>query len=244
MTGNSYEEPERSPSCMELFPAPESDAIIWHYTDFTNLVAIFEGQGIYFSRADLLDDKFEGSISRPHRDYVVSGERLNPEDYAQRLRAVRSASYVHCWHISAHESAAMWKLYSSSTTDAIALHTTTAKLRKALPEQVGLGKVRYISYEHDEIPFGDLRWPLMHKRKSFEHENELRALYFDRKRMGASNNPEHWKSEPTDLNDLIEAIYISPWAKRWLFDLVKKVVRRYQLSIPVKQSALQQEPIF
>ena len=244
MTANWFAEQVRSLSSMELFPAPDPNAIIWHYTDFTNLVAIFEGQGIYFSRADILDDKFEGSISRPHRDYVVSGERLNPEDYAQRLRSVRSASYVHCWHINAHESAAMWKLYSSSTTDAIALHTTAAKLRKALPEEVGIGKVRYISYDHDEIPFGDLRWPLMHKRKSFEHENELRALHFERKRMGAKNNPEHWKSEVKDLNELVEAIYISPWAKRWLFELVKKVVHRYNLSIPVKQSALQQEPVF
>jgi hypothetical protein len=225
----------------ELFPAPEPNAIIWHYTDFTNLVAILEGQGIYFSRADLLDDKFEGSISRPHKELVVNGERLNPEEYAKRLRAVRARSYVHCWHINVQESAAMWKLYSSSTTDAIALQTTADKLRQALPGEVGLGRVRYISYESDQIPFGDLRWPLMHKRRSFEHENELRALHCE---DGKPRNAEHWKSDVPNLDQLVEHIYISPWAKRWLFELVKKVVRRYNLSIPVKQSALQQEPIF
>jgi hypothetical protein len=229
---------------MDVFRPPPSHQPIWHYTDFTNLVAIFEGQGIYFSRADLLDDKFEGSVSKPHKQYMISGEKVDADAYAERLKQVRASSYVHCWHMNEHESAAMWKLYSSSTTDAIAIQTTAGRLRESLPEEVLIGQVRYISYEDDEIPFGDLRWPLMHKAKSFEHERELRALRADIANANRNHYPEQWKAGEMALDDLIERIHISPWAKRWLFELVKKVVRRYGLNIPVTQSELQREPLF
>ena len=216
---------------------------IWHYMDFTNLVAMFEERGLFLSRADSLDDKFEGSMSRPTKDYVLNGQRLTPEEYGKLLRRVRACSYVHCWHMSDHESAAMWQLYSSAS-QSVCLQSTYERLRRTLPEDVHIATINYISYEQDKIPFDNLYWPLLHKRKSFEHERELRALYGDVRSLerNESSKDASWLRR-VDLEDLIERIYVSPWSNDWFTDLVRKVVRRYKLDIPVHRSVLDQEPI-
>jgi hypothetical protein len=90
------------------------------------------------------------------------------------------------------ESAAMWRLYSQ-TTEAIAIVTTAARLHalvtkidvnaqvasenKFIPLLAPLvGIVKYANYETDAIPIGNGYYPLFHKRSSFAHENEVRAL--------------------------------------------------------------------
>ena len=48
-----------------VFAAPENPAIpIWRYMDFTKYVAMLESRALFFGRADLLGDAFEGSISK------------------------------------------------------------------------------------------------------------------------------------------------------------------------------------
>ncbi len=77
-----------------------------------------------------------------------------------------------------HESAAMWKLYAQ-TNEAVAIQSTYQKLASCLPENVFVGVVHYIDYETQWLPEGNAMWPFVHKRKSFEHERELRALFED-----------------------------------------------------------------
>jgi hypothetical protein len=49
----------------DLFIPPENlDAAIWRYVDFAKLVALLDTRTLFFSRADLLGDAFEGSYSR------------------------------------------------------------------------------------------------------------------------------------------------------------------------------------
>ena len=43
-------------------------------------------------------------------------------------------------------------------------------------ERMHLGKVKYIDYDSEKIPEDDLLSPYLHKRNSFEHEREVRAI--------------------------------------------------------------------
>jgi hypothetical protein len=43
---------------------------IWRYMDFTQFVSILEQKALLFTRADLLEDKFEGTMSQPLYDYL------------------------------------------------------------------------------------------------------------------------------------------------------------------------------
>jgi hypothetical protein len=243
-----------------LFVAPKDpDIPIWRYMDFTRYVAMLEEQGVFFARVDQLNDRFEGSIPEPsaqqyaevQRELRDAGVRLNGEQrlpYRELLRRVRPWVLVSSWHQNEQESAAMWALYGHSE-NAIAVRSTYGKLRAAMEaarERIYLGTVRYISYEDDEIPLEHVLWPFVSKRKSFEHERELRALMLDEPRALAGDAPPPaggaWVKTP--LAELIDAVYVAPDAEPWVRELVERVSRRYGMQKPVRQSALDKDPLF
>jgi hypothetical protein len=220
--------------------------------DFTQFVSILEENALLFTRADLFEDKFEGTASQPLYDYL---ERMgDPEQHLWHLRITKGWSFINCWHMNVCESAAMWKLYSSAK-ESICLQTTYAKLRDAMPEDVYIGVVEYISYELDKIPAENVFWPLMRKRKSFEHERELRAVWSEMANVSSAGpavasgyeykpSPHEAVWKPVDLSNLVETVFVSPTAKPWFSELVKKVLRTYDLTLPTKQSDLSSDPLF
>ena len=54
---------------------------------------------------------------------------------------------VSCWHLSGHESMAMWKIYAPGGK-AIAIQSTFEALRQAVSHiVVGVGLVKYVDHE-------------------------------------------------------------------------------------------------
>jgi hypothetical protein len=225
---------------------------IWRYMDFTQFVSMLEEKGLLFTRADLLVDKFEGTMSRPLYDFLE--QHSDAEEHAGLLKLTKGWSFVSCCHMNECESVAMWEVYSTSK-ESVCVQTTYARLREALDENVYIGTVNYISYERDKIPASNTLWPLVHKRKSFEHERELRAVWSDLASV-SSASPEVaaglryqpapqsvvWKR--VDLGSLVEKIFVSPTAGVWFLALLKKVLQTYGLNLPVERSDLAAEPLF
>lgn len=235
------------------FDPPDLDVKIWRYMDFTQFVSMLEEKGLLFIRADLFDDKFEGTMSRPLHDFV-RGHIGDPQQYADHLRMTKGWSFVSCWHMNDYESAAMWKIYSTSK-ESMCLQTTFARLRDVLPQDVYIGVVNYISYERDTIPAGNTFWPLTYKRRSFEHERELRAVWSNMASVSSARPavaagleyepaPQECVWKDVDLGALIETVFVSPAAKPWFLELLKKVLKRYDLSVPVHQSELAADPLY
>jgi methionine synthase II (cobalamin-independent) len=148
--------------------------------------------------------------------------------------------------MSEHESAAMWKLYAR-TEEAICVRSSYAKLSAALPKDVFLGEVIYIDYEQHAIPLGNLLGPYIFKRKSFEHERELRALIADLA-SGLTNPAETapaagvWRD--VDLVALIDRIYVAPTAPEWFLETVQATLRQFGFAFPVVRSALDEAPLW
>ena len=73
----------------------------------------------------------------------------------------------------------MWDLYIKGT-EGVAIQSTFRSLTESFSlhadDSIFVGEVSYIDYENDWMPEGNLFYAFMHKRKSFEHERELRAL--------------------------------------------------------------------
>ena len=90
---------------------------------------------------------------------------------------------------------------------------------------------------------------IVHKRKSFEHERELRAMFWE---IDGSPDAEPYKTkiEPAglwidmDLPSLIETVHISPTAEPWLARVIQEVTAKYDLNVPVLQSALADAPLY
>jgi hypothetical protein len=242
------------------FVAPEDKNVkIWRYMEFTKFVSLLESKSLFLSRADKFEDKYEGSWSKANlnwlpRRLVPDLSKIDPDselvvsarELAEKMRAW---TYVNCWHINERESAAMWKLYSR-TDEAVAIQSTYLKLHHVLPEDTYLGKVKYIDYDVQSMPEGNLFWPYVHKRLSFEHERELRIVSGDvpiTEKGGFDVNKVNeapGKFVDVDLEILIENIYVSPTAPTWFFELVQSVVKRYEHSFKVSQSDIARAPVF
>jgi len=238
----------------EVFGQVSSRQTIWRYMDFTKLVSLLEDRSLVFPRTDQFEDPYEGYLPEAAvREIRANKGALGFSDEHANLwikfpETMRKQLYVSCWFASEHESAAMWKLYISSS-EGIAIKTNTDSLAAVLNAStltIGMSAVRYIDYEKTSIPFGNALFPVIHKRMSFAHENEIRAVIWSEL---TDNRPQIETQAmcvhvPVDPSVLIEAVHVSPAAPAWFGALVEKVVGRYQLHLPVVRSGLYSRPVY
>jgi hypothetical protein len=244
-----------SPKDHPCFQAPADRNIkVWRYLDFTKYVSMLSSQNLFFSRSDLFADPYEGATSHANirlRPAVYKDSKIPKQAFDQMAKLAewtRQWTYINCWHMNEYESAAMWKLYAQ-TNEAVALQSTYEKLRYCLPEKVFVGVVHYIDYENEWLPEGNSMWPFVHKRKSFEHERELRALIQDLPQTDKGiqtglPNQEFGCEVSIELNKLIEAVYVSPESPKWFLELVKNVTKKYDFNFEVHQSLLAKTPVY
>ena len=250
----------------DFIEQPEPGSRIWRYMDFTKFVSLLETRQLFLSRADKLNDPFEGSVPTPSAEALETIARRSGADpetarFMSHLRRdLRKWMYVNCWHMNDHESAAMWKLYAQ-TSEAVAIESTSDLLQAAVATdpssstRVLVGKVRYVDYNQVQEVVNNLYWPFIHKRMSFAHERELRALTLDPqlpmaplKDGGGADlrceNPKMGFPISIDPANLILRICVAPTSPGWFFSLVKTVCVRYRLNVDVHQSALDKTPTY
>jgi hypothetical protein len=232
-----------------LQPA-DTNAKLWRYMDFTKYLWLLESSALYFSRIELLGDPFEGTTTAARNQAVLDMlERAPGSEYKQKewiehnarfRQQVRRGLFVNCWHMSTHESEAMWRLYAK-TDESIAIQTTYTRLVDAFDEAVLVGAVRYVDYEEAVFPMShDALWPAVHKRKSFEHEREIRAIKLA---MDEGSEPLG-HSVSVDLPNLVERVHVSPNSPHWYFPLVEKLTRRFDYEFPITKSRLSEQPVY
>ena len=141
-----------------------------------------------------------------------------------------------------HESAAMWKLYADGGKS-ICIQSSYDKLQDCLPSEIYTGVVRYIDYEKQFISEDNFFRNFMHKRKSFEHEREIRAVWFSPLKPD-KDPPAFGLWRGVELEKLIERVFVSPDTPAWFADLARKIIERYALNSPLVQSALSKDPLW
>jgi hypothetical protein len=254
----------------ESFPWPKnSDARIWRYMNLAKFVHLLLKRQLFFPRASLLGDPFEGStpkIAVESRDFIIKNRHHDPrlehwrnisdeqlrELFSAEARIAQSSRdgcFVSCWHMNDHESAAMWDLYSRSA-EAVAIQSSFARLAGGLPSYVNAGLITYIDYEREAYPQGNMFNALMHKRKSFEHEREVRAIAWETlaAELGGEEITRNMTPEGlpilVDLEKLVERIYVHPSAAPWFRAVASELVLQQRISIEVRQSVLGASPLW
>lgn len=185
----------------------------------------------------IVDDLEKGTISDEDKAIVSNAQRLSSELEAHRTEK-RDMIYVNCWHENEFESDAMWTLYAKDITNAVAIKTTYQKLYEALNRDplIDIGRVNYINFNKAFSSNNSTQW---YKRKSFSHENEVRAVLINETRRELDGVPID-----VDLDILIDSIYISPYAGNWFVDIVKDVLKRYNLDKRVFHSDMAKQPLY
>ena len=234
------------------FRLPANDSTkIWRYLGFTKLVSLVATKTLFFSRVDKLTDRFEGSYSKA----TIESRRVSniPEEkqkeYALHHKQLRKFTYINSWHMSEHESEAMWRLFTKNEEEGVALQSTLKSLHECFinyPEDVYIGQVDYVDYQSHLIPEDKLFRSFLHKRKSFEHEKEVRALIskVPKEEQAQKRAYDSGIYVPIAIDALIEKVYVSPFSTKSFHDLVYSVCEEYKIPKVVVQSDLSEDPIY
>lgn len=183
------------------------------------------------------------AIQRPHLDRAlldgIVEDARRKLDVSTTLRDVNRKFGLSCWHINEDESEAMWRLYGTAGSG-IAIESTEQKLRAALTaEGINIDRVRYMDFDHDEIEKGHKLYGLFIKRKSFVHEQELRATIL-------LPTPGVGTLVPCDIDALVTQIHIAPEAPMFYVEAVRYIVDRANIGIkaPIRRSTLMDPPSY
>lgn len=227
---------------------PSPDTTIWRYIDLERFISLLHTRSLYLCRLDAFRDPWEGSWPTSLVQAIKANwpaERGN--QFLAKSNDLRAANFVSCWHTSESESAALWDLYSGKS--GVAIQSTVASLTSAITDSKDyyIGVVKYIDFDTADIPELNLLIPPFFKRKSFEHEHEIRVLHWDpqcdstrfQPAMVAKNH-----SLTLDPNVLIKKLYIAPSSPSWLKNALQDLCSRFNLSAIVTKSSLYDQRVY
>jgi len=207
------------------------------FSKFASLICL---SGLWFSRLGEFEDVFEGTYPEANKRLrpEIYGDDVIPQEVYDLIEKESSSIFVSCFHANDYESAAMWSLYSKD--EGIAIQTTAGHLKNSFSSyqrDIYLSAVEYIDYEKDFLPEGNSFYLATYKRKSFEHEKEVRCLYSDHYQNPQEKGNAGFNAR-VDLCKLVNKIYISPYAKPYLEDITRSLVQAYNLSPEIISSTL------
>ncbi len=183
---------------------PPIDVQLWRYMNFAKFVSTLETRQLFFTRADKLDDSFEGAWSEPtlrqldsliehgdNRGYEdpSTGDKYTSEKETAQLwkqiiqghsQQARRYTLINCWREGEHESEAMWnQTPRHGGKYELAIKSDLKSLAHSFPSNSQLpnivARVQYIPYQTQKMPLS-LAAPYFHKRIEFQDEREVRAI--------------------------------------------------------------------
>jgi hypothetical protein len=225
----------------ENISLPEDpNTIVWKYLDLSKFLDLLLSEKLFMSRSDKFEDQYEGTFSEPTYEEIKKLSINNPE-FLTHYKSQREKIAISSWHINEYESFAMWQIFTGNS-EGLAIQSTIGRLEKALtPEKKYkqyIGEVNYIDYKKEYIPFDDMFFPFLFKRKSFQYEREVRIISdFSESNIKINDGMKI----DVDIDQLIEKIYIHPKSENWYKKLVIELVSKLGHNFTIEKSDLESD---
>jgi len=218
----------------------DPDTIVWKYLDLSKFLDLLLSRKLFMSRSDKFEDQYEGTFSEPTYEEIKKLSIDNP-DFLHYYKTHREKVAISSWHINEYESFAMWQIFTQNS-EGLAIQSTVKRLQDALnPEnnfKQYIGEVNYIDYKKEYIPFDDMFFPFLFKRKSFQYEREIRIITD----VADSNiKLNDGLKINVDISQLIERIYIHPKSENWYKNLVIQLVKQLGFDFQIEKSDLESD---
>jgi len=217
--------------------------ILSRYMDLPKFIDLLNTSELHLASAVDFEDNMEGTLPELIRNDLVDldefkkdskGKTIEEIEYENKLRTNLS-----CWTIGYRDNMALWKIYGRDE-HSVRISTTFKRLLYSTPNWKGIRritfkKVRYIDlagkipdgvYALDEHIFGL-------KHHAYKYENEVRIV--------TTRTPQQYPTairQPIILNDLLTKVTVAPNAGQWFFEVVKDLIKKYKVSVPVEMSGL------
>jgi len=218
----------------------DPDTIIWKYLDLSKFLDLLMSKKLFMSRSDKFEDQYEGTFSEPTYEEIRKLSIDNP-DFLKFYKTHREKVAISSWHINEYESFAMWQIFTQNS-EGLAIQSTIGRLQNALAPENSykqyIGEVNYIDYKKEYIPFDDMFFPFLFKRKSFQYEREVRII----SDVAESNiTINDGLKINVDISQLIEKIYIHPKSENWYKNLVIQLVKQLGFDFTIEKSDLESD---
>jgi hypothetical protein len=218
----------------------DPNTIVWKYLDLSKFLDLLLSQKLFMSRSDKFEDQYEGTFSEPTYEEIKKLS-IDKPDFLNYYKTHREKVAISSWHINEYESFAMWQIFTQNS-EGLAIQSTIGRLQNAVIKEENLkqyiGQVNYIDYKKEYIPFDDLFFPFLYKRKSFQYEREVRIIT-DTTQNNIQIN-EGLKINVA-INELIERIYIHPRSENWYKNLVIELVSKLGFDFIIEKSDLESD---
>jgi hypothetical protein len=218
----------------------DPDTIVWKYLDLSKFLDLLLSRKLFMSRSDKFEDQYEGTFSEPTYEEIKKLAINNPE-FLNYYKTHREKVAISSWHINEYESFAMWQIFTQNS-EGLAIQSTIGRLQKALEPEKNLkqyiGQVNYIDYKKEYIPFDDMFFPFLFKRKSFQYEREVRIISDT---SDTKININDGIKINVDISQLIDKIYIHPKSENWYKNLVIQLVSKLGFDIEIEKSDLESD---
>ncbi len=206
---------------------------VWKYMNIAKFLYLLKSHKLYFSKVTKFDDPFEGVVGEATRRYRKSGQTEEMQNSIKYLfdkyEKEAKNSFVNCWHVNDYENLAMWQIYADLESG-IAIQSDFRSLIKAIKEKnieyketLYRDKVQYVDFEKEKTVIFKPVMPLFYKRKSFEHEKELRIV-----RLNTLPADNGWCID-VNLISLIKKVYVAPKAPDYYKEAVEELINKYDL---------------
>ena len=218
----------------------DPNTIIWKYLDLSKFLDLLMSEKLFMSRSDKFEDQYEGTFSEPTFEEIKKLSIDNP-DFLNYYKTHREKVAISSWHINEYESFAMWQIFTQNS-EGLAIQSTIGRLQESLVLETNfkqyIGEVNYIDYKKEHIPFDDMFFPFLFKRKSFQYEGEVRLITD----IGDSNiKINEGLKINVEINRLIGKIYIHPKSENWYKNLVIQLVKQLGFDFKLEKSDLESD---
>ena len=218
----------------------DPNTVVWKYLDLSKFLDLLMSEKLFMSRSDKFEDQYEGTFSEPTFEEIKKLSIDNP-DFLNYYKTHREKVAISSWHINEYESFAMWQIFTQNS-EGLAIQSTIGRLQESLNPETNfnqyIGEVNYIDYKKEHIPFDDMFFPFLFKRKSFQYEGEVRIITD----IGKSDiKINEGLKINVNINQLIEKIYIHPKSENWYKNLVIQLVKQLGFDFTIEKSDLESD---
>ena len=218
----------------------DPNTVVWKYLDLSKFLDLLMSEKLFMSRSDKFEDQYEGTFSEPTFEEIKKLSIDNP-DFLNYYKTHREKVAISSWHINEYESFAMWQIFTQNS-EGLAIQSTIGRLQESLVPETNfkqyIGEVNYIDYKKEHIPFDDMFFPFLFKRKSFQYEGEVRIITD----IGKSDiKINEGLKINVDISQLIEKIYIHPKSENWYKNLVIQLVKQLGFDFTIEKSDLESD---
>ena len=219
------------------------DIHVWRYMDIDKFYTLMDTKSLYLCRADLLQERFEGTYSREQildleNWFNLLGQPDISDIEREQRRKDRVTTYISSWCMGECDLDLMWKGYVKNPPG-VAIKSTVRRLVNICDKAIeywpiDISTVSYFDHANGHfINYSGSPMTFFYKDEHFRLDNEIRIVHHPN---CSEPSPTHVLI-PIDIPEFIEEVVVQPKStKKHISDIRNKLDASGFKKIPIVAS--------